>query len=407
MRILFIAHHFQPEPNFFFGLPLAKEFVRRGHEVEVLTGLPNYPEGKIYKGYHVRMLQRENLEGIPVIRTPLYPSHDNSGLRRTISYTSFGLSSAVIGPWAVRKADVAYVAQGPMTVGLPACAMRLLRGIPFVLHIQDLWPDSLTSSGMFNSKIGAGIVNAWCNFVYKRAAGIVSSTPGIKRILCQRGVPQDKIDVVYNWCDDSLLAPGKANGIAAVPEGMAGRFNVVFAGNMGPIQALDAVLNAAAIVAPQQPTIQFVFIGSGVDYDRLKNKATQMGLNNLLFLPRRPISEIGQVLRIADALLVHLKRAPLFEITIPSKVQAYLAAGRPILIAVPGDAAQLVKTANAGLSCEPENAQSIADSVIKLSSSPRHELDRMGRSGRDYYEKELSFPKAVDTLVSIFNRCSR
>ena len=192
-------------------MPFAKELVRRGHEVEVLTGFPNYPGGKIYDGYRVRMLQREILDGIPINRVPLYPSHDNSSIKRMVCYTSFALSASTIGAWAVKPADVAYVSQGPITVGLPACVLKLLKGIPFVLHIQDLWPDSLLSTGMFNNKLGLKMVNGWCNFVYKRAAKIVTITPGMKQRLIERGVPENKIDVIYNWCDDSQICRAEPN----------------------------------------------------------------------------------------------------------------------------------------------------------------------------------------------------
>ena len=405
MRILFITHYFQPEPNFFVGLPFAKELVRRGHEVEVLTGFPNYPGGKIYDGYHVRMLQRENLGGIPINRVPLYPSHDNSSIKRMLCYTSFAISASTIGVWATKKANVAYVSQGPMTVGLPACILKVLKGIPFVLHIQDLWPDSLLSTGMFKNRLGLKIVHAWCNFVYKRAAKIVAITPGMKQKLCERGVPEDKIEVIYNWCDDSQICRTEPNGELAKSFGMAGRFNIVFAGNMGKAQALAPVLDAAQIVGMQQPVVQFVFIGGGVDVDSLKQKAIDLGLKNVLFLSRRPVSEIGAILSLADVLFVHLKKDPLFEITIPSKTQAYMAAGRPVLIGVPGDATDLVTQANAGLPCEPENPQSIADTVLKFYAMPQPELDAMGQNGKRFYAQQLCFSVAADKLEKIFQAC--
>jgi colanic acid biosynthesis glycosyl transferase WcaI len=407
MRILFITHYFQPEPNFFLGLPFAKELVRRGHEVEVLTGFPNYPGGKIYPGYRVKILQRENLDGIPVIRTPLYPSHDNSSFKRAMCYASFGLSAATIGPWVVKPADVAYVPQGPMTVGLPACALRLLRRIPFVLHIQDLWPDSLLSTGMFNNKLGLKMVSGWCDFVYKRSARIVTITPGMKRRLIERGVPEDKLEVIYNWCDDSQICRGKPDEELARSLSMAGRFNIVFAGNMGKAQAISPVLDAARIVGQQQPDIQFVFVGGGVDVESLKQKAAELGLKNVLFLARRPVSEIGNILSLADVLFVHLKKDTLFEITIPSKTQAYMAAGRPILIGVPGDATDLVTQANAGLPCEPENPQSIAGAVLKLHAMPRSELDVMGENGKRFYEQQLAFGIATTKFERIFNSAEK
>jgi colanic acid biosynthesis glycosyl transferase WcaI len=407
MRILFISHYFQPEPNFFVGLPFARELARRGHQVEVLTGFPNYPGGKIYDGYHVRMLQREILDGIPVNRVHLYPSHDNSPIRRTLCYASFALSASTIGAWATKPADVAYVSQGPITVGLPACILKLLKGIPFVFHIMDLWPDSLLSTGMFNNRLGLKMVHGWCNFVYKRAAKIVAITPGMKQRLIERGVPHDKIEVIYNWCDDAQICRAKPNDELAKVLGMAGRFNIVFAGNMGKAQALAPVLDAARIVGEQQSDIQFVFIGGGLDVDSLKQKTADLRLKNILFLSRRPVSEIGAILSLADVLFVHLKKDPLFEITIPSKTQAYMASGRPVLIGVPGDATDLVNRAEAGLPCEPENPQSIANAVLKFHAMPRSELDAMGQKGKRFYEQRLSFEIAVSRFENIFNSIAK
>lgn len=402
MRLLFISHYFQPEPNFFFGLPFAKELAGRGYEVEVLTGFPNYPGGRIYDGYRVRILQRETLEGIPINRVPLYPSHDNSPIKRILCYTSFGLTASTIGAWAVKRADVAYVIQGPITVGLPAWILRVVKGIPFVLHIQDLWPDSLQSSGMFNSQVGLKMVGAWCNFIYKRAAKIVAITPGIKEKLRERGVPEDNIEVIYNWCDDSQICRAEPNKELAKTLGMAGRFNIVFAGNMGKAQALGAVLEAAKIVGDKQPNVQFVFMGSGVDVETLKQKTAGLELKNVLFLPRRPVSEVADVLGLADVLFVHLKNDPLFKITIPSKTQAYMAAGRPILIAVPGDASDLVTKANAGMPCEPENPQSIADAVLKFRGMSPEQLGAMGANGKRFYDQQLSFNIAATRFEKIF-----
>lgn len=402
MRILFITHYFQPEPNFFTGLPFAKELVKRGHHVEVLTGFPNYPGGKIYDGYRVRMLQRETLEGVRVNRVPLYPSHDNSSFGRILCYSSFGFSASTIGTFAVRRADVAYVTQGPITVGMPACTLKWLRGIPFVFHIQDLWPDTLESTGMFSSKIGLRMVHLVCNFIYRCAAKIVVVSPGVKKLLMERGVPEEKIEVIYDWCDDSQIRRAEPNEELAKSLGMAGRFNIVFAGNMGKAQALGSVLDAAKIVGSQQSTIQFVFIGSGVDVDSLKQKASDIGLKNVLFLPRRPISEIGAILGLADVLFVHLKKGPLYETAIPSKTHAYMAVGRPVLMGVKGDAADLVKKANAGLSCEPETPQSIAETALKFYAMPRAQLDTMGQNGKRFYEQELSFEIAATRLEKVF-----
>jgi colanic acid biosynthesis glycosyl transferase WcaI len=407
MRILFIAHYFQPEPNFFVGLPFAKKLIERGHEVEVLTGFPNYPEGRVYDGYRIKLLQREILDGVPIIRVPSYPSHEQSSVKRILSYTSLSLSQAAIGPVVVKPADVAYVSQGPATIGLPACVIRLLRRIPFVYDIKDLWPDVLESTGMFNSRLGLKLVDKWCKFVYRHASKIVVITPGVKQKLLERGVPEDKIAMIYEWCDDSHICYGQKNEQLAKELGMEGRFNILFAGNMGKAQAMTAVLDAAAMIQQDCPQVQIVLIGSGVDVDNLKQKAQDLQLENVRFLKRRPISEIGAILSLADVLFVHLKDDPIFRFAVPSKTQAYMASGRPILMGVKGDAAELVKKAQAGLSCEPQNAQSIAEAFRKLATMHRDQLEKMGENGRRFYEQKLSFDIGVAKYEDIFKSVAK
>lgn len=407
MRILFVAHFFQPEPNFFMGLPFAKELAKRGHEVEVLTGFPNYPGGKVFEGYRIRPLQREVLEGIPVIRVPLYPSHDTSGFRRTVSYASFAFSASTIGAALVKPADVAYICQGPATLGLPGAVLRVLRGIPFVYDLKDLWPDGPEATGMFTNQVAVWVAGEWCKFAYKCASKVVVCTPGFKRKLHQRGVPEDKVEVIYNFCDDSHIFHIERDPELAKSLGMAGKFNIVFAGNIGKAQALDAVLDAAGLIASDYPRIQFLLIGGGIDVDSLKQKAIEMKLKNVVFLPRRPISEISAILALADVLFAHLKDEPIYKITIPSKVQAYMSAGRPILVAVGGDTNDLVTKAKAGLACEPENAESIANAVKKFHEMPQSKLDAMGANGKEFYNQELSFAIAVEKYEKIFESVVR
>ena len=407
MRILFITHYFQPEPNFFIGLPFAKALRDRGHQVQVLTGFPNYPGGRIYDGYKIKFIQRQELDGIPIIRVPLYPSHDLSPVRRILSYISLSLSQAAIGPFAVDKADVAFVSQGPGTIGLPAVVHRFFRKIPFVYNIQDLWPDSLTSTRMFNSRIGFAIVDKWCKYVYKKAAKITVISPGVKTALIKKGVPQEKIEVIYNWCDDSLIYRENPDLNLKKSLAMDGKFNIVFAGSLGRPQAMDSVVDAAEIISRTNNNIQFVFIGSGVEVDNLKQKVSQLKLTNVVFHGRKPVSEIGPILRLADVLLVHLRDDPSFSITIPSKTQAYMAIGKPILIGVKGDAADLVKNANAGLCCEPENPQSIASAVKNLYDMDKNQLIQMGINAMNYYDRNLSSQTAVDGYIKIFDEVKK
>lgn len=403
MRILYLSQWFEPEPAF-KGMTFVKELVRLGHEVQVLTGFPNYPEGRLYEGYKLRLWQREMMEDIPVTRVWLYPSHDRSSLRRIANYLSFALMAGLLGPWLMKPADVVYVYHPPGTVGWPAVALRLWRRLPFVYDIMDLWPDSVTGSGMMNSRVVHRLLDAWCRFVYKCAGRIVAVTPGFKEILCSRGVPAEKIEIIYNWSNDALLESTAPDTDLAQELGLAGHFNVVFAGNMGPAQALDTVLAAATLLAERSPDVQFVLVGAGIDVERLKQLQAEMNLTNVLFLPRRPPSEIGTVLNLADVLLVHLRDDPLFRITIPSKTQAYMAAGKPILMAVRGDSATLVAQAGAGVVCDPENPAAMAEAVTDLASQTPKELHAMGERGRRFYQEELSLVKGVRRFEAVLRK---
>jgi len=402
MRILMLTQWFSPEPDF-KGLPFAKELTRRGHQVQVLTGFPNYPGGKLYEGYRIRPLQREVIDGISVIRVPLYPSHDKSGMRRILNYVSFALSAALLAPFLIRNTDVAYVYHAPGTIAFPAMVLKLVRRIPFVYDINDLWPDSLAATTMIRSRIILGIVGLWCRLTYRVADRIVVVTPGFKNKLLERGVPGSKVEVVYNWCDEIQAANSEPTETKCENELKPGCFSIVFAGNMGHAQALDAVLDAAALLTATHPTIRFIFVGGGIDAERLAQKARSEQLTNVIFLPRRPVAEIGGILRKADVLLVHLKDDPLFRITIPSKTQAYLAVGRPILMGVRGDAARLVEMAGAGIICSPEDPESIARCVAELYALTSDQRESLGKKAKEFYERELSLSVGAGRYESILH----
>ena len=267
-----------------------------------------------------------------------------------------------MGP-LVRKPDVIYVYHPPATIGLPAMILRALRGCPFVYDVQDLWPDTVAACGMMNSPKLLAVLDRWSRFVYRQADRLVVLSPGFKNALVERGVAAENIDVIYNWADDQNIRPIGRDETLARQLGLAGRFNVVFAGSMGLAQALDTAIEAARLCAAAAPDVQFVFVGGGIDKVRLEEKAARMGLRNTLFLPRQPLEAMGPILALADVLLVHLKDDPLFRITVPSKTQAYLAAGRPVLMAVAGDAADLVTRADAGVTCPPDDPISLAAAV--------------------------------------------
>lgn len=401
MRILLITQWFDPEPTL-KGLLFAQELRRQGHEVEILTGFPNYPGGKLYPGYRVRPFQREVVDGIPVLRVPLYPSHDGSGVKRALNYLSFA-AAASIGTLFVKRPDVAYVYHPPATVGLPALVLQALRGVPFVYDIQDLWPDTLAATGMMQNAAVLKGMDGWMKHVYRHAAHITVLSEGFKQRLIQRGVPETKLTVIPNWTEEGKINLPEPDPQRARDLGFENRFNVVFAGTMGKAQALETVLEAAELLRISQPTARFVLIGGGVEVERLQAEARAKQLPNVDFLPRRPAAEIGEILGLADALLVHLKDDPLFTITIPSKTQTYLMVGKPILMGVPGDAAQMVEESGAGYAFVPQQPQSLANAVQHLMKMTVAEREEMGSRGPAYYWEKLSLIVGTREFIDVLN----
>ena len=397
MKIIMLTQWFDPEPTF-KGMLFAKELIKLGHEVEVITGFPNYPGGIIYSGYKIKWLKKEIIDGIKITRVPLFPSHDQSAKKRILNYISFAATSTLYGVFGARKADVIYVYHPPITVGMAGAVIGTLRRTPFVYDVQDLWPDTLRATGMLTNTRVLSIVNKACNWVYNKASHLVVLSPGFKTKLIERGVPDSKLSVIYNWCDEKSLTQNSTKSKNILPKG----FNVVFAGNMGPAQALSVVLDAARLLLLTKPEVNIVMVGGGLDVERLKSESRTLNLTNVCFIPRMPIDEIGQVLYEADALLVHLKDDELFSITIPSKTQAYLAKGRPIIMAVKGDAAALVNGAQAGICIDPEDSSQLTDAISQLVEMSNAELDQLGKNAAEYYQNELSLQVGVKLFLDVF-----
>lgn len=404
-RILFLTQWFDPEPTP-KGFAFARALVQCGFEVEVVTGFPNYPGGKLYSGYKIRLMQREYIDGVRITRVPLYPSHDSGALKRILNYTSFAGSALVYGLFGARRPGVIYAYHPPLTVGIAAVIMRFFRRVPVVYDIQDMWPDTLRATGMFTSEKGLKLVSKVCRWVYRRVDFITVLSPGFKRLLMQRGVPQSKIQIIYNWCDeDSIRGSIRTEDDTSVFP-VDDKFRILFAGNLGRAQALEAVLDAAEQTAARAPNIMFVFLGGGLQAQTLREQAISRQLTNVTFLPPVPMADVGKYLVDADALLVHLRKDPLFTLTIPSKTQAYMAVGKPILMAVEGDAAELVEAARCGILAQSEDAASIAEAAIKLASASLEERNEMADNAREFYKNNLALGIGVEKFSAIFHECA-
>ena len=401
MRILILSQFFDPEPTL-KGLAFAQSLVADGHDVEVLTGFPNYPGGKVYFGYKIRLWSSETIGGVKIKRVALYPSHDRSVLKRALNYLSFAFSASILGPWLVQKPDILYVYHPPLTTTLPAAILKGLYHCPAVLDVQDLWPDTLGSTGMVRHPLLLGLVGKWAKLAYRLADKIVVLSPGFRERLLTRGVPADKLRLIFNWNEESRQPIAEPNQAFAMENGLNDRFNIVYAGSLGPAQALDNVLDAAKICKKQCPSVQMVLIGRGIDEVRLKARVKDEDLTNVVFVPQQSMQAMASIFPLANALLVNSKDDPLFAITIPSKTQAYLAAGRPIIIAANGDAADLVRESGAGLVIPPEKPIALVVAIQRLLSMREYQRADLAESGREFYAKELSMAIGVRKFEDIF-----
>lgn len=401
IRVLLLTQWFDPEPTF-KGLVFARELVRQGFEVEVVTGFPNYPSGKVYPGYRIKWLQRETIDGVQITRLPLYPDHGQSAIKRVLNYASFGASALFYGLFIARRPAVIYAYHPPLTVGIAASLVRLFRRIPVVYDIQDMWPDTLRATGMVNNKRALHLVSLVCDWVYRRVDHIAVLSPGFKKLLIERGVSVSKVDVIYNWADEASLNTPSGQLPATFPD--TNSFRIVFAGNMGKAQALDCVLDAAVLLQRHKSRACFVLIGGGLDVARLQARAQELALANVVFLPSVPMQQIGTVLSAADALLVHLRNDPLFKITIPSKTQAYMSVGKPLLMAVDGDAADLVRESGSGVVALSGDVEALARAADSLASMALEERVAMGDRAQQYYRKHLALNVGVEKFSAIFKR---
>lgn len=400
-RILYISQWYWPEPTT-HGLEFARELRDRGHEVEVLTGFPNYPTGQLAAGYRLSWYMKEEIGGLIVHRVFLWPAHGRSSFGRILNYISFFASSLIFCLRHAGRFDLMYVYHPPITSGLAAAIAGFLKRRPFMLEVQDLWPNSVAASGLTASGAIARVLDPVCRFVYRHASMVLGQSKGMLERLVERGVSAERADVFYNWADEDAARPSGSCVKDAL--GFQGRFNFVYAGNFGVSQALDALIEATHSLALAAPHIQLTLIGDGADRARLQSLVGDGIIRNVQILPGVPPSQIGDILAAADVLVVHLKNDPLFAFTIPSKVQFYLAVGRPILIGVNGEAAQIVTDAGAGISAPPEDSSGIAQSMLQMSNLTPAELDAMGARGRFAYETQFSFRVTIDRIAAHIDR---
>jgi glycosyltransferase involved in cell wall biosynthesis len=392
MRLLFVTHYFHPE----VGAPqtrileTARLFQRRGHQVTVLTGLPNYPDGVIPPAYR-RLAMREDIDGISVVRTPIYPAPNRGFGRRLMNHLSFALSS-VAGAPACGAADAVIAETPPLFTAVSAVAIARLKRAPLVLNVSDLWPESAVQLGLLSNPNAIRAAELLERFSYDHAKVICVPTPGMRTILLRRGLPPEKVMHLPNAVD--------VDRFAAAVDSAPVRGRVIYSGTVGLAQGVGALVEAAALLKEDANRPEILIVGDGAERADLARRAAEQGLDNVHFAGRVDRDSVQALIGSAEAAVVSLRDLPLFEDALPTKLLEYMASARPVVAAASGQVARLVRDVDAGIACPPEDPSALADAIRAVSADPDRARE-MGQNGRRYVEAHLSREAFVDRLEQI------
>ena len=396
MRLLVVSQYFWPE-NFRIN-DLVAELVRRGHQVTVLTGLPNYPDGKVFQQFRDDPDRFSKYEGAEIVRVPMTP-RGQGGLRLMFNYLTFAVSASVIGLWKLRgrQFDVIFTYQvSPVTVGLPAALMRTVKRAPMALWVLDLWPETLQAVGVVRHAVVLQAVGKLVSFIYKRCDLILAQSKSF--------IPQ-----IYKFARNNTLVlyfPSWAESVFDMPHAVPadevplkpGSFSVMFAGNIGDAQDFPAILAAAKILKPYSH-IRWLIVGDGRMARWVADEVKRHDLQEcVLMLGRHPVERMPSFFKQANTLLVSLKDEPIFSMTIPGKLQSYLAAGIPVVAMLNGEGAGVVKNSQSGLTCAAGDHAGLAAAVLKLSEMTNEEREAMGRNGLAVSAREFNREALMNQL---------
>jgi len=397
LKVLIVTQYFRPE-NFRIN-DLVLGLKERGHEVKVLTGVPNYPGGRFFTGYNFLGPFFETYEDIPVFRVPLIPRGNGSRIRLVLNYFSFVFFACLIGPFRrLGPVELIFIYEpSPITVCLPALLLKKLKSAPVIFWMQDLWPESLSATGAITSKKILKIVDILVRFIYRGCDRIFVQSLAFIEPVKRQGGDQNRILYFPNSAEE-LYKPVKLKSNAPEHGMMPDGFCVTFAGNIGAAQDFDTILNAAERLK-DHTEINWVVIGDGRMFPWVQRQVIERNLSETVhLLGRYPTEAMPRFFALSDVLLVTLKKEPIFALTIPSKVQSYLACAKPIIAALDGEGARVVEEAGAGVTCPAENPKALAEAVLKLYNISRMEREDMGQKGRSYFEKHFEREMLLDRL---------
>ncbi|RMH69129.1 MAG: glycosyltransferase WbuB [Actinomyces sp.] len=396
MRVLLVSQYYAPE----IGAPQARlsamvrELVRRGHEVQVLTALPNYPTGRIFDDYRGKVVTSEARDGAEVVRVWVHAAL-GAGWHRLLNYLSF-VVMPLVALRRIRRADLVLVESPPLFAMIPGLLLTRLRGGRAVMLIADLWPESAIELGLLREGRLANLLRRLERWSYRRCWRLSPVTEAqIEDLVGSKGVARERIVFLPNGVDTELYSPGPADDDVLRLLGGDDRWTVLYAGNHGYMHGLDVALDAAHLVREREPRVRFVFVGDGSDKARLQKRARDEGLDNVVFFDPRPPEDIARWYRTADAALVTLSTGELFRGARPAKTFPAMATGLPILFAGEGEGAELVERAGAGIVTPPGDPEALAAAVCRLARDPAAAA-AMGERGRRLCEERFSWPALVE-----------
>jgi colanic acid biosynthesis glycosyl transferase WcaI len=402
VRILVVSQYFWPEE--FRINDLVRGLSDRGHKVTVLTGIPNYPGGRFFGGYGIRRNRRQQYEGAHVLRVPLIPRGKGHGIRLALNYASFALSSMVLGPFNCRgKFDLIFICQlSPVTIALPGILFRKIKKAPMILWILDLWPESLSLAGAVKSNLILSPLKRLVEYIYRRSDLVLVASMGFMPSVANKGVSNSRIRYFPNWHEPEFSAlEAEANVVKS--ESLPPGFTVVFAGNIGAAQSFETILEAAEILK-DEPEIKWIIIGDGRRLNWVKEEAIKRDLGRSFhILGRRPVGEMRSFFTQAGAMLVTLQPNPAMALTVPGKIQSYMACAKPILAALDGEGRRIIEESGAGLTCPAGDAKGLSTIVSEMFHMPAVERKRMGLKGREYCERHYNRDMLISRLEDWMN----
>jgi len=406
MRLLILTQYFSPE----VGAPqtrllaMANELRKLGHEIEVVTAFPNYPEGRIFPGYGHSLYRREVRDGITIHRVWLYAAL-GGGFKRICNYTSFAFS-CVFGIVRSRKPDYIFIESPSLLLSLPGYVFSRIWGVPYILNVADLWPDSVLEKGFLKQGFLIESI-AWLErWSYKKAAYVNAMTEGMRAtLLREKRLPPGKVLFLPNGVDTSLYRPRPADADLKNRLGLQGKKIILYAGTQGHAHALEHVLRAARLLE-DQPEIHFLFLGNGSARAGLEELHKELQLRNVTFRDPISIEQLPPYFSIAECGLSSLRDLPLFDGARPAKVFPVLASGKPLIFVGRGEGANLVERAKAGIVVPPANPEALAQAITRLVSDPSL-AQELGRNGREFVETNLQWSKLIGDWLESLAKCGR